>query len=379
MYQPYHSKKRNRALYIYILSAALLCIIGIISIYSASSIFAFKRFGTTQYYLYRELIGLVLGSIALMCASILPLHYIQRLSFFFLLCALMLTACTLLTTHAVAIHGSSRWLKLGPLALQPSEFLKYATIVYLADFFARKDIRSHAAQKLWIGFLLIMALVSTVLLAQPDFGMTVIIWITALAMAYVAGIAGRHLCYGVMAFVPFCLLLILCKPYRLQRVLTYLNPWSDRQGAGFQIIQSLIAIGSGNVAGVGIGQSKQKFFYLPMQHTDFIFSIMAEETGFIGGSCVIILYMLFIYSGLRLAAQQQSLFGRYLIVGFTLTVAVQACMNLAITMGLLPTKGIGLPFISYGNSSLIASLAMLGLVINCVRNDQTATKMYVYR
>lgn len=379
MYHPYQIYKRNRSLYIYIISAALLCIIGIICIYSASSVFALKRFGSTHYYLYKQMIGITIGCIALLCTSWLPLALLQRLSFFFFLCAVLLTACTLLSSNAVAIHGSSRWLKLGPLAIQPSELLKYATIVYLADFFARKDMRTRAQLQNYAAFATIMALVSLVLLAQPDFGMTVIICTTALAMAYVAGITTRHLLYGMVACIPLCLLLILCKPYRLQRVLTYLNPWSDRHGAGFQIIQSLIAIGSGNVSGVGIGHSKQKFFYLPMQHTDFIFSIMAEETGFIGGSCVIILYMLFVYSGLKLATQQHSLFGRYVIVGFTLTVSLQACMNLAVTMGLLPTKGIGLPFISYGNSSLVATLAMLGLVINCVRNDQPVTKAYAYR
>jgi cell division protein FtsW len=156
---------------------------------------------------------------------------------------------------------------------------------------------------------------------------------------------------------------VYCAAYRLKRIITFLNPWQDPKGAGFQIIQSFIAIGSGSTTGVGIGQSKQKFFYLPMQHTDFIFSIIAEEIGFFGSCCIVALYLLFLYAGLKSASLQEDLFAQYAIAGCTLLLSLQALINISVTVGLMPTKGIGLPFISYGNSSLATAITVVGLIL----------------
>ena len=220
---------------------------------------------------------------------------------------------------------------------------------------------------LW--FISIIAVTSIALLLQPDFGMTVTLCATGIAMAFIAGVQPKHIGATIALFLPCALFLIYLKPYRIKRIMTFLNPWADPQGAGFQIIQSFIAIGSGSLWGVGIGQSKQKFFYLPMQHTDFIFSIIAEETGFFGSFSLIFFLMLFLYAGLRLATAQSDLFARYTIFGFVILLSLQALINIAVTTGLVPTKGIGLPFISYGNSSLVATCAMLGLIINMLRNS----------
>jgi cell division protein FtsW len=208
---------------------------------------------------------------------------------------------------------------------------------------------------------------SIVLLLQPDFGMTVTLCLTGIFMAFIAGLNLKHLGITLSGLIPIALILVYIKPYRFKRIMTFLNPWSDPQGAGFQIIQSFIAIGSGKFWGIGIGQSKQKFFYLPMQHTDFIFSIIAEEIGFAGSLFIITLFALMLYAGLRLALTQEDLFARYTICGFVILLSLQASINIAVATGLVPTKGLGLPFISYGNSALVATLAMLGVVIKLIK------------
>jgi len=172
-----------------------------------------------------------------------------------------------------------------------------------------------------------------------------------------------------LAAIPAVVSLVYLKPYRLKRILTFLNPWEDPKGAGFQIIQSLIAIGSGSLWGVGISHSKQKFFYLPMQHTDFIFSIVAEEAGFLGSLCIIALFVSFAYFGMRLSWQLRDPFYQFTVLGFVILITLQAIINLAVTTGLVPTKGIGLPFVSYGNTSLVCSLCMVGLIINIVHSS----------
>jgi cell division protein FtsW len=174
----------------------------------------------------------------------------------------------------------------------------------------------------------------------------------------------KYLFFSALGALPLGSLLIFMQPYRLKRILTYLNPWEDPKGSGFQIIQSLIAIGSGGIWGTGVGQSKQKFFYLPMQHTDFIFAIIAEETGFIGSSLLIVLYMLFAYFGFKISWHLKDRFAMFLVQGIIIIISIQTLINLMVTIGLAPTKGIGLPFISYGNTALACQMLMVGLIIN---------------
>ena len=204
------------------------------------------------------------------------------------------------------------------------------------------------------------------MLIQPDFGQAVVISTTGLLVFFIAGCNSMHLGYIAGALVPIIVGLIAYKPYRLQRIVTFLDPWRDPRGTGFQIIQSFIAIGSGSWYGLGIGNSKQKFFYLPMQHTDFIFSIIAEETGFLGSIFLISIYILLLYSGIKLALQLIDPFSYFLTLNFFFMVSLQALINLCVAVGLLPTKGIGLPFVSYGMSSLFCCLSLLGVIINAL-------------
>lgn len=361
-----YTKKQNQlfssqALFLFAVGA--LVIIGIIFVYSSSSIYAYERLGDSSYFVKRHLFGIALGLFGATLCNMIPTAFFKRLAPTTFIIALILTALTLLPMFAQKIHGSNRWLRLGFVTLQPSELLKYAFILYLAYFFEKKNSETLNLRT-YIQFLCILGLTSGTLLLQPDFGMTVTLCITGIMLAFIAGIRTKHLISTLLCLLPIGLILVWLKPYRIKRILIFLDPWADPQGSGFQIIQSFIAIGSGSFRGVGIGQSKQKFFYLPMQHTDFIFSIIAEEIGFIGSCCVIFLFLLFLYAGLRLAFKQERLFERYTICGCVILLSLQALINIAVTTGLVPTKGIGLPFISYGNSSLASTIAIIGLILN---------------
>jgi cell division protein FtsW len=271
---------------------------------------------------------------------------------------------------AVTIHGSHRWLRLGFLTFQPSELLKIGLLLYVAYFLQKQTNKSSHAFFSYIPLFFWILLSFILLLKQPDFGLAVTLAITIFLLLYIMRVKAKYLLYVALIALPAAAALVFFKEYRFKRIMTFFDPWSDPQGAGFQIIQSLIAIGSGSWSGIGVSHSKQKFFYLPMQHTDFIFSIIAEETGFIGVSFLILLYFLLLYIGIRLAWKMQDLYAAVLTLGFVLLTSLQAMINLAVATGLVPTKGIGLPFVSYGNSALICSLAMLGIIMNCVYENR---------
>ncbi|HZW61526.1 MAG TPA: putative lipid II flippase FtsW [Candidatus Babeliales bacterium] len=345
-----------------------LLIIGLLFIYSSSSIFALERFGSAHYFVKKQLFGVVLGLCCLIAARLVPIDLIKQYSPLLFLGSLILTALTLLPFISMRIHGSSRWLNIAGFGFQPSELLKISLILYLAHFLAKKKLSTSSLLYSYLPFLCILGATAAVLLKQPDFGLTVTLAITAFTLLFIAQFKGKHLLVTLSALIPVTAALVLFKPYRFKRILTFLNPWDDPQGAGFQIIQSLIAIGSGNFVGVGIAHSKQKFFYLPMQHTDFIFSIIAEETGFLGSLLLIFLYCLFLYIGMRIAWQLTDAFATYTVLGFVIMTSLQSIINLAVATGLVPTKGIGLPFVSYGLTSLVCNMMMIGLIINLVHN-----------
>ena len=346
-----------------------LIIIGFLFIYSASSIYALEQLGNSHYFVKKQLIGLVLGIIAFFIARNISLHLVEALTPFAFLTSLVLTAMTLIPQFSVRIHGSSRWLKLAFITFQPSELLKIAFILYIARFLAKKHDQKFSFTNSYLPFLLIIGMTSGLLLLQPDFGLAVTLTVTAFILLFIGGFPLKHLLLTGATLLPVIGILIFKYAYRLKRVLTFLNPWNDPQGAGFQIIQSLIAIGSGGWWGSGISHSKQKFFYLPMQHTDFIFSIIAEETGFVGSSIIVTLYFLFLYFGLKISWQLKKPFHIFTSLATVILISLQAIINIFVATGLLPTKGIGLPFISYGNSSLVCTLAMIGLIMNMAAQE----------
>lgn len=345
----------------------LLCIIGLIFVYSSSSVFALERYGSASYFAKKHIMGLIIGVLAVLGLQAVPTQTIKTLTPIAFFTALILTFLTLIPQLSHKIHGSQRWIAYGDFSFQPSELLKVTLVLYLAYLLTASKPYRRWATISFTQFVIILVCVSGILLKQPDFGLALTLVATSCIMLFISRLHSTPLLITSAALIPLAGALVLFKPYRLQRILVFLNPWNDPQGAGFQIIQSLIAIGSGGLTGVGISNSKQKFFYLPMQHTDFIFSIIAEETGFIGSMIIIILYAILLYAGLRLAWRLHDPFCSYAALGFIILINLQAIINLCVTTGLVPTKGIGLPFISYGNTALISSILMVGLIINFSR------------
>ena len=311
---------------------------------------------------------MTLGIIAYFIGRNIPLSTLQQTSLLSLVGSLLLTALPLLNIIGRKVHGSHRWINIFGFTFQPSECLKVAVVIYIASFLARKKDDLHSLKKSYLPVMTILAVVAIILLKQPDFGCAVTISATTLCMLFLANVNLKYLGYTVLASIPGLITLAYLQPYRWRRILTYLDPWKDPQGSGFQIIQSLIAVGSGGLWGTGIAQSKQKFFYLPMQHTDFIFSIIAEEIGFIGSLFILSLFIIITLFGFKIAWNLENLFARYLIQGITILITLQSLINIFVSTGLAPTKGIGLPFISYGNTALICNLFMTGLIINAAHD-----------
>lgn len=359
----------HKELKIFLLTACSLVIIGLIFIYSASSVYALESFGVSFYFLKKQLLLLIPALIAFLVCSFFPLNYLKKLTPLFFLVSLILMLLTFIPQLNIKVHGASRWIRIFFINLQPSEFLKVTLFLYFGFFIERKQNKLTSLTEGYLPFLVILAICSLMLFKQPDFGTVITIFATSFIIFFVAGFSLTHLFYTGVLFIPLAILAIFFKSYRLNRILIFLDPWSDSLGRGYQIIQSLIAISSGSIIGSGIGYSKQKFFYLPMQHTDFIFSIIAEETGFIGSLIVIFLYLCFFYFGMKISFRINDIYSSFATLGFVVLLTLQASINLMVVCGIVPTKGLSLPFISYGGSALIANFCILGLILNFVRNE----------
>jgi cell division protein FtsW len=268
-------------------------------------------------------------------------------------------------------HATHRWIRLGPASLQPSELAKLAVIFYLAWFLEMRRRPDSFGIDDWKHTILpalgpVLLLVGLVVL-EPDLGTAIEIFVIAVAMLYVAGLNGKYIIGAGLAALPVVYLLIVRVPWRYERVMAFLNPSADPQGHGFQLLQSLIAVGSGGFTGVGLMESKQKLFYLPEAHTDFIFAVLCEELGFIGGAIVLSLFAVYGWRGIRSAFKTKDEFGSFAALGITVMILSQTLINLGVVLGMMPTKGIPLPFISYGGSSLLVMLLATGVLLNISR------------
>jgi cell division protein FtsW len=359
---------------VFLIIIATLILIGLLFVYSSSSVYALETFGTSFFFIKRQLIGLSIGFIALCIGTTLPLNLIKKTAPLLFLGSLFLVICTLIPLFSRTIHGSSRWLSIAGFSFQPSELLKITLLFYVSYFLEKKTIKGKISLKQCILFCTLISTMCFALLKQPEFGMTITLLLTTIILFFCAHAHIKHIIITLVGLAISAIFLIIFRPYRLQRILTFLDPWQDPKGAGFQIIQSLIAIGSGNWLGTGIAHSRQKFFYLPMQHTDFIFSIIAEETGLIGCLFLITLFILLLYFGIRIAHQLVDTFSTLVVLGFMILIHLQTIMNMAVATGLAPTKGIGMPFISYGNTSLVCYLFMIGVIINMVHQNKVSLR-----
>lgn len=343
-----------------------LMTIGLVAISSASIGYAEATYGDMWHHSLRHLMYMVLAIVVGGGCFLVPVDFWYRSGWLWLLLASLLLILVLVPGVGRNVNGSQRWLALGPLTLQPSEFAKASMILYLSGYLLRQQ---KALREGWHGFLrpmLILGIVAVLLLAEPDFGAVVIMLATAFGMLFLAGMRLKHLALIIAVTVALGAILIRAAPYRLQRLIAYTDPWADPYGSGFQLIQSLIAFGRGEWFGVGLGNSVQKLFYLPEAHTDFVFSIWAEETGFVGAIALILIFSALVLRIFIIGRQAQALgqpFAAHLCFGVALLFSGQAFVNMGVSAGLLPTKGLTLPLISYGGTSLITACALLGMVL----------------
>ncbi len=342
----------------------LLVSIGIVMVYSSSAVLAHDWHGNTQFFLIRQFFYVMLGTIGFFIAAALPLDFYKRHARAFMLLAIMLLMTVYLPIVGHAAGGARRWIHFGAFQFQPVEFAKIACCIYLADYLGRKIARVHKGEIfVFIPPLILIGVVCALTLLEPDLGSVAFIVMMTSIVCFVAGIQLRYVFGAVALFIPALYFLIIRVPYRLSRLEAYLNPWEDPLGSGFQIIQSFLAFASGGLRGVGLGQSTQKLFYLPSSHNDFILAVIGEETGFLGLMGVIALYVIFFVCCIRMARRTEQPFEKLLVTSLTLLIILQTVIHMMVATGLVPTKGLPLPFISYGGSSIVINLVAVGILM----------------
>jgi cell division protein FtsW len=350
-------------------STAFLVVGGLIMVLSASSVSAFAEHGDSFRYFQRQAAYAVVGVGAAWLTSRMRYDVWRRLAVPFLVLTLALLALVLHPTSGIEAYGASRWFQVGPVTVQPSELAKLTLVVFAAAVLARKWGKLDDLGHLMVPLLPVGLVVCGMVMLQPDLGTTVIISGTLLLMVFAAGARLRYLAIAGLTATILAFALIFSADYRRVRFLSFLHPWEDAQNTGWQLAQSLIALGSGGLTGVGLGASRQKWQYVPNAHTDFIFSILGEELGLIGEIAVLLAFGGLVFAGIRIAAGARDVFGRLLAAGIVSWFGLQALVNLGAVTGLLPITGVPLPFLSYGGSSLVVSLAAVGILVNVARSS----------
>ncbi|MBN2452814.1 MAG: putative lipid II flippase FtsW [Candidatus Omnitrophica bacterium] len=349
---------------------AALVGVGIVMIYSASAIYAYSNMQDSLYFLKRHLIYLILGLVLMLVAMSIDLRKIKEWSKPVMLASMALLVLVLVPHIGKEISGAKRWFRLGPVNFQPSELAKIAVLIYMADFIARKKELIKSFLQGYMPAMMVLGATVGLILLEPDLGTAVTVSVVTILMLYVSGLRLSYIIASVLASLPVLYMLLFKVAFRRRRLMIFLNPWADKRGTGFQIIQSFIALGSGGLFGVGLGQSRQKLFYLPASHTDFIFSIIGEELGFLGTASIVMLFILFVWQGMKVVMASAGMFEKMLSFGIVSTIALEAIINIGVTAGALPTKGLPLPFISYGGSGLIFHLMAVGLLLNIAKKGE---------
>jgi cell division protein FtsW len=348
----------------------VLALVGLVMVFSASAVVAGNRFHDPGYFLKRQLAWLVFGFLLLHLASHIDYVWWKRLSIPLLGLTVVLLVMVLTPSFGVSAKGARRWLRLGPISVQPAEIAKLVAVMYLAAYLAKKEDRLTDFFSGLVPALLVIGVLGGLVLLEPDLGTVVVMGSVAIGLLFLGGARLSHLFSLGLCAVPAVLVLVLGSSYRRQRLMTFLTPWKDASDAGFQITQSFLAFGSGGLFGVGLGEGKQKLFFLPEAHTDFVLALVGEELGLVGTGVIILLFALFAIRGFQVAARARMPFGRYLGMGITLLIGVQALINACVVTGLVPTKGLTLPFVSYGGSSLVTCMFGVGILLNISRDRQ---------
>ncbi|TNF54753.1 putative lipid II flippase FtsW [bacterium] len=357
-----------------IIPVLLLSGIGLLMVYSSSVFVSLAKFGNSFHYLWRHLFNLLIGFTALVLLSRLDYHVIRIVVKPLLILSFILLVLVFVPGIGVSAgEGSAvkRWINLGFFTFQPSELVKICIVIFMADYISRNAHKMKEFRSGVIIPLAIMVFYQGIILLQPDFGAVMSIGILTLTLLFIGGMQWRYLLGVGAVSIPVVCFLIVSASYRVKRILCFLDPWRDSQGCGYQLVQSFLAFGRGGFTGVGIGDSKQKLFFLPEAHNDFIYSLVGEETGFVGVIIVLGIFLYLFIKLFRIAMDTDDSFGYYLALGLTTMIVSQALINFAVTIGLMPTKGLPLPFISYGGSSLLVNLAGVGILISIARNNSS--------
>jgi cell division protein FtsW len=347
----------------------LLIIIGFVMIFSSSAIMAQERYDNMYFFAFRQLLWIVVGIVALVVGMNVDYKKWAGLSKFGMIAIFLLLAAVLVPSIGHAVGGARRWLRFGGFGFQPAELAKIVVIIYFASVLDRKYSKIETFYKDLLPPLLLVITVVALIYKQPDFGTSSLIIVSVAGMLFLGGVKLGHLSVGLVFFIPFIVYAMVSFSYRKARLLSFLNPFDNMYGSGFQLCHSIVALGDGGLKGVGLGSGCQKLFFIPEVHTDFVFSIIGQELGFIGTMSVVLLFILFTWRGIKIAITQNDYLGKMLAAGLTFLISFQAIINIGVVSGCLPTKGLSLPFLSFGGSSLLFNMFAVGVILNISKSD----------
>ncbi len=358
----------------YVLLGVVLALVsfGIVFVYSTTAILAGDRFGDPYYFLKKQLITAAIGFALMVLMMFFRYEALKRLAYPLLAISLLLLIAVLIPGIGHRAGGSVRWLRFFSFSIQPSEFAKLGLIIFLAYFLTKKEEKIRSFSFGFLPTIVLSGLVIALVIKEPDFGAAFFLTAMVFLLLFVSGARVIYMAGCFLLALPVAYFLLTQVAYRYRRLMSFVRPWDDPTGTSFQIVQSFLSFGSGGLFGMGLGEGRQKLFFLPAPHTDFIFSIIGEELGLFGALVIVLLFFVLVLRGIQVALSFEDRFGAYLALGITLMIGLQAVINMGVVLGLLPTKGLTLPFVSYGGTSLVTNLVGAGILLNL--STQTARK-----
>lgn len=362
--------RRRRPDWVLLGAILALLTIGIVMVYSSSAVKGYVQYDDPYHFLKMEAIWVTLGLVAMIVSMRLNLQLLRQWAKPALIVAIVLLVLVKIPGIGREVNGAYRWIGLGPLSIQPSEVIKLSMVLVMAHILAVDPHKIRSFRRGLLPVLCLLGIVAGLIMLQPDLGTTLAIAGTTFFMLIAAGARVSHIVALGGTGLALVVAAIAAAPYRMRRITAFLDPWADPSGKGYQTIQALLALGPGGLFGLGLGQSKQKFLYLPENHTDFIFAMIGEELGFVGASIVVLLFFLFAWRGFRVAMGAPDAFTGFLAVGITAMVSIQAMINMGVVSGVLPVTGITLPFLSYGGTSLVFTMLGVGVLLNVSRESR---------
>jgi cell division protein FtsW len=357
-------KGRLRFDFILLIVTLALVGVGIVMVYSTSAIMAGERFQDPYYFLKKQAVFAGIGFILMIFTLFVPYTILKRLAYPILIVSVLLLVAVLIPGIGYRAGGAMRWLKVQSLSFQPSEFAKLGLVIFLAYFLTKKDEKIRSFSFGFLPTVLLSGLVVVLVAKEPDLGAALFLSAMVFLLLFVSGARVIYMAGALLLTIPVVYYLLMNVGYRYKRLMSFIRPWNDPTGTSFQIIQSFLSFGSGGLFGLGLGEGRQKLFFLPAPHTDFIFSVIGEELGLVGAMVVVLLFFVFTVRGIQIGLSLDDRFGAYLALGVTLMISLQAVINMAVVLGLFPTKGLTLPFISYGGTSLITNLVGVGIILH---------------